>query len=155
MTSTALRRLVLLSASVVAVLAAQSQALASPVARQASRRSVNETASLHRTSRHGTIVTEVGTGSGTFRCPINLRIEVEEENLTFTFTCHTSAGLVSGGGYIHLHVADPVSKISGTASLSHGSGRYSRIHASGLRVTGTVVTSSYATTLHVTGSMSV
>jgi hypothetical protein len=119
----------------------------------ASTRAIHESAHLHRTSRHATVVTESGTGSGTFNCPISLRIEVEEEVVSFTFTCATSKGTVSGGGSIRLHVADPTSHLSGTANLTHGTGIYRHVHASGLSVTGTVVTSNYATTLSVTGRM--
>jgi hypothetical protein len=124
-----------------------------PAASAVRARSIRESAHLHRTSRHGTVVTESGNGSGTFNCPISLRVEVEEEVITFTFTCRTSSGSVSGGGSIHLHVADPVSYIDGTANLTRGTGIYAHVHANHLTVTGSVVTSSYATTLSVTGSM--
>jgi hypothetical protein len=149
------RKRTTLLAAAVAIAAIAAPAAQAVTATSARTQSVHESATLHRVSRHGTTVVEAGAGSGTFTCPISVRIEVEENTLQFSFTCETHTNSISGAGTIHLHAADPTSRVTGTVLLDHGRGAWSHDEGHGLSVSGTVNSRTYAGTLLVTGTMSV
>ncbi len=117
--------------------------------------SVNESVHAHLVQHHRTKLTESGSGSGTFSCPIALNMNLTSRSATIAFTCSPHGGSFSGSGTASVHYIGTVATFKGTLSVRGGTGSYS--HASGsLQISGTVQNNnSYALTCKVTGSMNV
>ncbi len=110
--------------------AAQSGAVA------ASGGSIDESAHLRLTSAHGAAFTEQGFATGTLRCTLTLYMRTTSHGATFQLNASPTGGNITGSGFARIESEGKDAHVSGTASFTRGSGRYSRVHAAGLHVTG-------------------
>jgi hypothetical protein len=104
------------------------------------------------TGHQGALITQRGAVTGT---PIGAGTIVMRDRLTgggvrVAFTVSGVGGSVSGTGAATLHVDGSTVQYHGTAELTGGTGRFSRVRAPNLTVTGSGSLSG-DTTLHVTG----
>lgn len=132
-------------------------ALARPPARAhlAGTVAVAETAHMHLVSHHGTqLLNETSTGSGTFHCPIAVRLSIASAhaNISFSIAC-SSRDTITGGGGTSYYASGSTAHFSGNVSVTHGTGRYAHVSASGLLVKGILQRGSYALSLSVSGQM--
>jgi hypothetical protein len=117
------------------------------------RHLLDDTETVHITSRQGAIIIQQGVVKGT---SIGTGTIVMHDRLTAgggvtsSFTVTSAGGSVRGIGRAALEVNGMTVHYHGTARLVSGTGRYSRVRASHLRVTGHG-TLAGQTTLHVTG----
>jgi hypothetical protein len=113
---------------------------------------VDDIEQVHITSRQGPDIIQQGVVTGT---PIGSGTVVMHDRLTasgvnVSFTVTGGGGTVTGLSVASLQVKGSTVKYSGTAHLTGGTGRYSRVRAPHLTVTGSGLLSGQ-TTLHVTG----
>jgi hypothetical protein len=145
-----------LSVCIVAILLSTigpSIASAGGVAKAARHVSVNESVNTHLLQHHRTKLSETGSGSGTFSCGIALNLNLYSTSASIAFTCSPHGGSFSGSGNVSVHYIGTIAEFKGTLGVSQGNGSYSHARASGLRITGTIKTNSYAIKAQVTGSM--
>jgi hypothetical protein len=143
------------AAAVFVVCVGSGAAAAGPVARTARHVSVNESVTTHMLQHHRTKLSEQGSGSGTFSCPITLNLNLSSNRATIAFTCSPRGGSFSGSGTASVHYIGTIATFKGTISVSQGSGSYRHASGGGLRISGTVQSSNYALKAKVTGSMNV
>jgi hypothetical protein len=124
-------------------------------ARAARTISLSESGHLHLTSHHGFHLNEQGSASGTIRGSIYIHLNVSSTNrVTAEVNIYPSNGSLTGNGTAAYHSNGGVATFSGTLSISRGTGAYSRAHASHLRFSGTIQRSNDATTVHLSGPLS-
>ena len=118
--------------------------------------SLNESGNLHLTSHHGFHLNEQGAASGTIRGTIYIHLYVTSTNrVTAELSVYPSNGSLTGYGTASYRSDGGQASFSGTMSISRGTGSYAGAHASGLRFSGTIQRSNDATTVRVSGSLSV
>ncbi len=128
-------------------------ATAGEVARAARHMSVSESVQTRLVQHHRTKLSETGSGSGTFSCPISLNLNLTSNSATIAFTCSPHGGSFSGSGTASVHYIGTIATFKGTLSVSKGTGSYSRSSGS-LQISGTVENNNkYAISCKVTGSM--
>jgi hypothetical protein len=92
---------------------------------------VNDTGYLHLLHASGSILTEVGTVSGTLPGTARVRLDVGE-NVTASFTIRVrGGGSISGRGSAALHSSGRYSSFGGTLSVTGGTGRFAHAHGAG------------------------
>lgn len=133
--------------------------LAGQLARPSSRAhmarslSMNETAQLRVLSRRGIIFNEQGPASGTFRCTLTLRLTAKVTHVSIQFSANPSGGTLRGEGSANVQPEGAIGRVTGTVSITGGSGRYAHAHGSRLAITGTVNRHNYNLSIRVTGTM--
>lgn len=116
---------------------------------------LSESGRLHLTSHHGFHLNEQGTASGTIRGSIYIHLYVSSTNrVTAEVSIYPSNGSLTGYGSASYHSNGPQATFSGTMSISRGTGSYAGAHASSLSFSGTIQRSNDATTVHVSGPLS-
>jgi hypothetical protein len=116
---------------------------------------LNESGRLHLTSHHGFHLNEQGTASGTIRGSIYIHLTVSSTNrVTAEVSIYPSNGSLTGYGTANYRSNGGQATFSGTMSISRGSGHYAHAHASRLSFSGTIQRSNDATTVHVSGPLS-
>jgi hypothetical protein len=127
-----------------------------PVAVPARTISLNETAHLHLTSKHGFTLNEEGSAVGTIRGKIYLHLKIVSTNrVTAEVSIYPSGGSLTGYAAATYHVAGATASFSGSMSIARGTGRYRHARGSGLGFNGTIKRSTDAVTVYLTGKMSV
>jgi len=119
----------------------------------ARRLSLNETGQLRVLSRHGIIFNEEGPASGTFRCTLTLRLTAKVTHVTIQFSANPSGGTLHGEGAANVQTEGATGRVTGTVSVTGGSGRYAHAHGSGLSITGSVNRHNYNLSIRVSGTM--
>jgi hypothetical protein len=116
--------------------------------------SVRESVHASNVSHQGnTLINDRGRGTGTFNCPVVMQVRVSYTKGSVHLTCTTSVGNVTAGGSVSFFTAGQTATFTGTAAISHGTGRYS--HASGrLRVEGTMQRKTFALVASASGTIS-
>lgn len=167
--STGLRRLPILLALSLGVLvggafgvgawASGSAAATSPVATpraMATRTfSLNETGSLHATSKHGFTLNERGSASGTIPGTIYVHLTiVSTSRVSAEVNIYPRGGSISGYGSASYHRGSATATFSGSASIARGSGGYAHARGQGLSFSGTIRRSNDAVTVHISGTVS-
>lgn len=143
------------SLAAAAALAAGTAGAAGPSAHAARTMSIKESGSLHYSNKHGSEVKESGYAKGTLSGPIYIQLR-----LTSTKSVSAGVQVYPGGGSIHGSASASYSNhgsyasFSGRMSITGGSGRYSKAHASGLSFSGTINRSNSAVSVHVSGRLS-
>jgi hypothetical protein len=135
--------------------AGPSVANASEAAKAARHVSVNESVTSHLVQHHRTKLSEQGSGSGTFSCGIVLNLNLQSNSASIAFTASPHGGSFSGSGNVSVHYIGTIAEFKGTIAISQGTGSYRHASGSGLRITGTIRTNSYAIQARVTGSMTI
>ncbi|HWY18257.1 MAG TPA: hypothetical protein VNY27_06045 [Solirubrobacteraceae bacterium] len=144
----------LLAASV-CVLALSAGGASGATARAARTISLNESGRLHLTSHHGFHLNEQGAASGTIRGSIYIHLNVSSTNrVSAEVNIYPSNGSLTGYGTAGYHPNGGVATFSGSLSISRGTGAYARAHASHLRFSGTIQRSNDATTVRLSGPLS-
>jgi hypothetical protein len=116
---------------------------------------LNESGRLHLTSHHGFHLNEQGTASGTIRGSIYIHLTVSSTNrVTAEVSIYPSNGSLTGYGTANYRSNGGQATFSGTLSISRGSGSYAHAHASRLSFSGTIQRSNDATTVRVSGPLS-
>lgn len=116
---------------------------------------LNESGRLHLTSHHGFHLNEQGTASGTIKGSIYIHLTVSSTNrVTAEVSIYPSNGSLTGYGTANYRANGGQATFSGTMSISRGSGHYAHAHASRLSFSGTIQRSNDATTVHVSGPLS-
>ncbi len=116
--------------------------------------SLNETARLRLTSRHGLHLNEEGTAGGTIHGKIYIHIAQGAQNsATVELNFYPPGGSLSGGGSAAYRVAGGYAKFSGSVSITRGTGRYAHASAHNLRFTGTIQAPSEAINVRLSGTL--
>lgn len=125
-----------------------------PSATAAKRVTVKETIRAHLLSHHGgSSLSEAGTGSGTFNCPLSIRIDISYTSASINFTCRMSGGSFTGHGTTSYYASGHTAHFEGTLSVSSGTGRYAHASSNSLRIVGSLVRGSYALSATVGGGL--
>jgi hypothetical protein len=117
--------------------------------------SLNETGNLHRTGHHGVHIDEEGSVTGTIRGTIYIHLDVSSTTrVTAEVNIYPSNGSLSGDGTASYRSDGGQATFSGTLSISRGTGSYAGAHASALSFSGTIQRINDATTVRVSGPLS-
>jgi hypothetical protein len=128
---------------------------ATPSAHAARTFSLNETGSLHLTSKRGFTLNEQGTAQGSVKGPIyvHLRI-VSTTRVTAEVSIYPSGGSISGNATASYHREGRMAHFYGSLSINRGTGTYNHARGSGLSFSGTIQRSNDAVTVRVSGTAS-
>ncbi len=131
-------------------------AAAEPVSAHAARTfSLEETGSLHLTSKHGFTLNEQGSASGTISGTIYVHLSiVSTSRVTAEVSIYPSGGSITGEGTASYARGSQTARFSGSMTIARGSGSYAHAHGSGLSFSGTIQRSNDAITVHVSGDVS-
>ena len=126
-----------------------------PPARVARTFSLNETGSLHLTSKHGFTLNEQGSASGTIPGTIYVHLSiVSTSRVTAEVSIYPSGGSITGEGSASYARGGQTAHFSGSMTIERGSGSYAHANGSGLSFSGTIQRSNDAITVHVSGGVS-
>lgn len=133
-----------------------SAAASVPAARQARTIVLNDTGNLHETAHHGFHLDEQGTASGTIKGSIYIHLDITSTNhVTAEVNIYPSNGSLTGEGSARYGANGGQATFSGTLSISRGTGSYAGAHASALSFSGTIQRSNDATTVRVSGDLTI
>jgi hypothetical protein len=117
---------------------------------------LNDSASLHKTSSHGFYLNETGRATGTVGGTLYLHLHIVSTNhVTAEVLIYPSGSSIAGSASGSYHVNGGTASFSGTMSVTHGTGSYNHASGSGLSFSGTIQRQTDAVTVHVNGRMSV
>jgi len=117
--------------------------------------SLNESGSLHKTSKHNFTLNEQGSASGTITGTIYVHLTVvSTSRVTAEVNIYPRGGSITGYGTASYHRGGATATFSGSASISRGTGSYAHAHGSGLSFSGTIARSNDAITVHLSGMVS-
>jgi hypothetical protein len=132
---------------------ASSQQAQAAGARGARVLSLNESGSLHLTSKHGFTLNEQGLGSGTVKGTIYVHLTiVSSRRVTAELSIYPSGGSITATGSAGYRKEATNARFAGTMSIERGSGSYAHARGSDLSFSGTIQRSNDAVTVHVAGS---
>lgn len=97
-----------------------------------------------------------GTVTGTFEGTMTLKAHVTDAGIAVEFTADVAGGTVSGHGLAIPTIVggSSTATLSGTASITGGTGKFAHVRGSRLKVSGTTVLPSGArATVHMTGTV--
>ncbi len=103
--------------------------------------------------RNASLLSERGRGSGTFSCAVSTQIAITYRTAVVTFTCETSAGLISGRGQTSFYASGPFAHFSGALTIVQARGRYAHAQAVGLTIHGTLSRDDYTLSASVVGQL--
>jgi hypothetical protein len=116
---------------------------------------LDESGSLHLTSKHGFLLNEQGTASGTVKGTIYVHLKiVSSKRVTAEVNIYPRGGSITGFGTAKYQREHTSASFSGTMAVERGTGSYGRAHGSGLGFSGTIQRSNEAVTVHVSGRVS-
>ncbi len=98
-----------------------------PVAREAKRVSLVETAHLKFTAEHGSALVERGRATGTYNAPVAVTLTIHPKSVTAVVTIYPTGGSISGIANANYVVKGASGYFGGTFTLGKGTGRYSHI----------------------------
>ncbi len=117
--------------------------------------SLNESGSLHATSKHGFTLSERGSASGTITGTIYVHLTiVSTSRVSAEVNIYPHGGSITGYGTAGYHRGSETATFSGSASIGRGTGSYAHAHGSGLSFSGTIARSNDAITVHMSGRVS-
>jgi hypothetical protein len=124
-----------------------------PVRAKASKAiSLNESGSLHLTSKRGFTLNEQGAASGTVHGTIYVHLSiVSSKRVTAELNIYPHGGSITAHGSASYHKERMQARFSGSMSVERGTGSYAHAHGSGLSFSGTIQRSNDAITVHVAG----
>jgi hypothetical protein len=117
--------------------------------------SINESAQLHLTSKHGFVLNEEGTATGTIRGSIYIHLHVTDNHgdVTAEVSIYPHGGYLSGDGSASYSVDGADAVFSGRLSIDRGSGVYAGAHASSLRFSGSIERRNDAVSVQLSGPL--
>jgi hypothetical protein len=115
---------------------------------------IKETASLHRTAKHGFKLYERGNANGTIKGGIALELDVVATNkVVAKVSVYPHGGAIYGGGSAAYHVHGANAEFSGSLSITGGSGSFKGAHGGGLKFAGRIARASDAVTVTLDGTL--
>lgn len=117
---------------------------------------LSETGRLHLLSKHNFTLNEKGSATGTATGTIYVHLTaVSTSRVTAEINIYPPGGSISGHGAGSYRRVGATAEFSGTMSIDRGTGRFARIHGTGLSFGGTIAEShGDAVTVHVSGHVS-
>jgi hypothetical protein len=118
---------------------------------------LSETGRLHLTSKHNFTLNEQGSVSGTIAGVIYVHLTaVSSTRVTVEVNIYPGGGgSVSGSGAGSYRRKGTTAEFRGSMSFGRGSGKYARVHGSGLSFSGVIEEANHdAIIVHVSGSVS-
>jgi hypothetical protein len=117
--------------------------------------SLNESARLRLTSRHGFTLDEQGSASGSVSGPMYVHLTiVSTTRVVAEVNFYPRGGSISGKATASYKRGSSTASFSGTLSIARGTGSYAHVHGSGLSFTGTIRRSDEAIAVQVHGAAS-
>lgn len=133
---------------------AASLAHGAPAGRAAKHIAVTETVRAHLLHHHGgTELYDAGTLTGTYSCPLSIKIDIAYTQATITFVCRASGGTFTGRGTTSYYASGHLAHFEGALSITGGNGKFAHASSRGLHIKGTLVRGSYSLTASVAGGM--
>ena len=118
--------------------------------------SLNESGSLHLTSKRGFTLNETGSATGTIRGAIYIHLHlVSNSRVTSEVNIYPSGGSLSGSGSASYQVNGGYASFAGSLSITRGTGSYGHAHAANLRFTGTIQRRNDSVAVRLSGTLSV
>jgi hypothetical protein len=116
---------------------------------------LNESGSLHLTSKQGFTLNEQGSASGTVKGPIYVHLKiVSSKRVTAEVNIYPHNGSISCFGTAGYERHHSNATFSGTIAIKRGTGSYGHAYGSGLSFSGTIQRSNDAVTVRVSGRAS-
>jgi hypothetical protein len=129
------------------------QALAATTASAARAISLNESAQLHLTSRHGFTLDERGSASGSVTGPIYVHLTiVSTSRVIAEVNLYPRGGSITGQASATYHRGSSTASFSGTMAIVRGTGTFAHAHGSGLSFSGTIRRTDEAIAVSVHGT---
>ena len=98
--------------------------------------SLNESARLHLTSRHGFTLSEQGSASGSVSGPMYVHLTiVSTARVVAEVNFYPRGGSISGKATASYKRGSSTASFAGTLSIVRGTGSYAHVHGSGLSLT--------------------
>ena len=117
--------------------------------------SLNESARLHLTSRHGFTLNEQGSASGSVSGPMYVHLTiVSTTRVVAEVNFYPGGGSISGKATASYRRGSSTASFSGTLSIARGTGSYAHVRGSGLSFSGTIRRSDEAIAVQVHGEAS-
>jgi hypothetical protein len=117
--------------------------------------SLNESARLHLTSRHGFTLDEQGSASGSVSGPMYVHLTiVSTARVAAEVNFYPRGGSISGKATASYKRGSSTASFNGTLSIARGTGSYAHVHGSGLGFSGTIRRSDEAIAVQVHGEAS-
>lgn len=117
--------------------------------------SLNESARLHLTSRHGFTLDEQGSASGSVSGPMYVHLTiVSTTRVIAEVNFYPHGGSITGKATASYRRGSSTAGFSGTLSIVRGTGSYAHVHGSGLSFNGTIRRSDEAIAVQVRGTAS-
>jgi hypothetical protein len=117
--------------------------------------SLNESARLRLTSRHGFTLNEQGSASGSVSGPMYVHLTiVSTTRVVAEVNFYPRGGSISGKATASYKRGSSTASFAGTLSIAHGTGSYAHVHGSGLSFSGTIRRSDEAIAVQVHGEAS-
>jgi hypothetical protein len=117
--------------------------------------SLNESARLHLTSRHGFTLDEQGSASGSVSGPMYVHLTiVSTARVVAEVNFYPRGGSISGKATASYKRGSSTASFAGTLSIVRGTGSYAHVHGSGLSFSGTIRRSDEAIAVNVHGEAS-
>jgi len=134
---------------------ANTSAGGAPSALAARAISLNESARLHLTSRHGFTLNEQGSASGSVSGTMYVHLTiVSTERVVAEVNFYPRGGSISGQATASYRRGSSTASFAGTLSIDRGTGSYAHAHGSGLSFSGTIRRSDEAIAVQVHGTAS-
>jgi hypothetical protein len=116
---------------------------------------LNETGRLHLTSKYEFTLNEQGSGSGTITGTIYVHLTVvSTSRVSAEVNVYSNGSSITGRAGASYERGHTQGSFSGSLSIIRGTGRYDRVHGSGLSFTGTIQRSNDAIAVNVSGRVS-
>jgi len=114
--------------------------------------SLNESGSLHLTSKHGFTLNEQGLASGTVKGTIYVHLSiVSSSRVTAELNIYPSGGSITARGSASYHREHASAHFFGSISIERGTGSYAHARGSGLSFSGIIQRSNDAVSVRVAG----
>jgi hypothetical protein len=116
---------------------------------------LNDSGNLRETSHKGFNLYEAGHANGSIPGSVSLHLDVVSTNrVTAVITVNASGGSMSGSASGDYRNNGSTASFSGTLSITHGTGKYSHVHGSGISFSGTIQRASGSVSVKVSGRLS-
>lgn len=125
-----------------------------PIAAAARTLSLSLNVNMHLIGRPGHILNEQGSVSGTLPGSVSSRsTTLSSTQGTSTFTFYTKDGSIFGQADTHGRVVGANVYLTGTATITGGSGSWAHASGSGLQYSGVISRQNFHVTEHINGSI--
>ncbi len=116
---------------------------------------LNDTGHLRETSHKGFNLYESGQATGSIGGTVSLHLDVVSTNrVTAELTVHANGGSMSGDASGDYRNNGATASFSGSLSITHGTGKYSHAHGSGISFSGAIERVNGSVTVRVNGHLS-